>query len=484
MKFDYDIGVIGGGAAGLTLAAGAARLGAKVLLVDKSKRLGGDCLHYGCVPSKTLLHVAKVYHQSRTMERLGLPTFHGSVDFAKIGEHIQSVIRKIEPHDSPERFMRLGVTVSQCLPEFQDEHTVCLDGRNVTARFWTLTTGSEPAIPDIPGLSDVPFLTNKTIFSLQQLPEHLVVLGAGPVALEMSQAFSRLGSRVSVIQRNDQILSREDADLAHLVQEQLEVEGVRFHLETAVQEIRKTEAQLTLKLVSGGRENALSATHVLVATGRKANVEGLGLERIAVRASDHGVQVDDRLRCNGRNIFAAGDVTGRYQFTHAAAYEAGIVLANTVFRIPRKADYTAMPWCTYTDPELASIGLNEKRAQAAGKNYVVWEEDLTSNDRAITTGEATGKVKLLLDRRERPLGVQICGPQAGEMLGMWAYAFSGKIGLSRLAGAIFPYPTLSEANKRVAGNFVGSKLFSDKVRFALKALFGLQGSAKMDGARF
>lgn len=480
--FDYDLGVIGGGAAGLTITAGAARLGARVLLVDRAHRLGGDCLHTGCVPSKTLLHIARVYHQTRQLERLGLPAVEpGPVDFARISGKIREVIASIEPHDSPDRFCSLGAMVRQGQARFVDRHRVDIDGSTVTARHWAVCTGSQPFIPDIPGLSDVAYLTNENIFSMSELPRELIILGGGPIALEMAQAFCRLGSRVTILQRSGQLLSREDADMAGLVADRLMQEGVRLELSCRVESVARTADGVRVLMLRDGQRTALSGSHLLVALGRRANCTNLGLENAGVTPDSAGLAVDARMRTACPSIFAAGDVTGRYQFTHAAGYEAGVVIANTVFRLPRKADYTWMPWCTYTDPELASVGLNEKRALERGVRYRVWEESFADNDRALTEESGCGKLKMLVDEGDRPLGVQICGPGAGELLGVWSTFFAAGMSLSRLAGAVMPYPTLGEISKRVAGAVVGEKLFSERVRRGLALIFQLKGRGDEDG---
>lgn len=480
-KFDYDLGVIGGGAAGLTITAGAARLGARVLLVEKEARLGGDCLYYGCVPSKTLIRTAQVYHQARNLERYGLPGASlPPVEFSKVAARIRDVIAAIEPHDSPARFCGLGAMVRQGEPQFVDEQTVRIGSECVSAKFWVVATGSEPSIPDLPGLDSTPYLTNKDVFSLTELPASLIVLGAGPIALEMAQAFCRLGSTVTVLQRGGQILSREDKDMADMVQARLEEEGVRFELGFSVREVAPHESGVVVRGAVGGQEREFRAAKLLLALGRSANTAGLGLEGLDIAADRRGLPVDERLRTARPRIFAAGDVTGAYQFTHAAGYEGGVVIANTVFRLPRKADYTWMPWCTYTDPELASVGLNEKRARAKGIEYRVWTEDFSANDRALAEGEGRGRLKMLVDSRERPLGVQICGPHAGELLGMWSMFFAGGMKLSGLASTVLAYPTLGEINKRVAGSILGQKLFSDRVRKGLSLIFQLKGRADGD----
>ncbi len=366
--FDYDIGIIGGGSAGLTVAAGSAQLGARTLLVEKEKVLGGDCLHYGCVPSKTLIRTARAFHTMKNSAVLGLPALElPPVDFTLVRERIRSVIAAIQQHDSEERFCSLGVKVEFGQPVFVDEHAVRLNDATVSAKNWVIASGSSPAIPRLPGLDRTPYITNKEIFNLDRLPRSLIILGAGPVAVEMAQAFCRLGTRVSVVQRSGQILSKEDRDLADEVQGVLASEGVTFHLNAAVVSIRDLgqEREVLLK-DEAGQEIRVTAEQILVALGRDPNLQGLGLDHIGVEVARQGLKVDRRLRTTQKHIYGAGDVTGAYQFTHAAGYEGGVVIANAIFHLPRKADYTFMPWCTYTDPELAGIGMNEKQAREAG----------------------------------------------------------------------------------------------------------------------
>lgn len=473
-KFDYDIGVIGGGAAGLTTASGSAQLGARTLLVEKEALLGGDCLHYGCVPSKTLIHTAHLYHQLNNYEKFGLPPVNRDpVDFSRVSARIREVISKIQHHDSVERFSGLGVDVRFGQARFVDEHTIELDGTRLNAARWLIATGSSPFYPPVPGLDKVRVLTNREIFSLEQLPAKLVVLGGGPIAIEMAQAFSRLGSEVVVLQRGQQILSKEDRDMADTIMSAMEEEGVRFHLGCTLLSVAEDKGKKKVLIkTQEGTEVEVFGTHLLVALGRTVSVDGLGLENCGVDYSSEGIAVDQRLRTSAKHIFCAGDATGDYQFTHAAGYEGGVVLTNAILRLPRKVDYRWMPWCTYTGPELASIGMNEKRAKQAGINYSVHEERFEDNDRAQAEGETTGKIKLLLDSRGKPLGVQIVGPHGGELLSEWVAALNSKTRLSAMAGAIHPYPTLAEINKRVVGSVLSKKLFSDRVRKLLGVLFG------------
>lgn len=477
--YDYDLGIIGGGAAGLTAASGAAQLGAKVILLEEEPRLGGDCLHYGCVPSKTLIKTASVRHLMQTASRFGLPPVDlPPVEFKLVAQRIRSVIARIEKHDSSERFCGLGARVEFGRAAFVDEHQVEADGKVYLAKNWLIATGSSPSAPPLPGLDSTAYLTNREIFSLDRLPASLLVLGGGPIACEMAQAFARLGSRVSLVQRSGQILSKEDQDMADVVMASMQQDGVEVHFNTKLKEVRDLGGakEITFEDASG-EEKKISGEALLVALGRKANVAGLNLEAAGVEYTPRGISVDPRMRTSQKHIYAAGDVTGRYQFTHAAGYEAGIVLSNAIFRVPRKADYTYLPWCTYTGPELASIGLNEKAAQKAGIAYEVWREEFADNDRSLAEGQSQGCLKLLLGEDEKSLGVQVVGLHAGELLNEWVAVFNGKVKFSTLAGAIHPYPTLGEINKRVAGEFMAQKLFSDKVKKGLKFFFSLKGRA-------
>jgi pyruvate/2-oxoglutarate dehydrogenase complex dihydrolipoamide dehydrogenase (E3) component len=477
--YDYDIGIIGGGAAGLTVASGAAQLGAKTLLVEKEKELGGDCLHFGCIPSKTLIRTAQAYHTMKNSQAFGLPAVEvPPVDFSKVKERIQSVITTIQEHDSEERFCGLGAKVEFGEPSFADEHSIRLNDQTLSAKAWVIATGSAPDSPRIEGLDKTPYITNKEIFSLDRLPESMIILGAGPIATEMAQAFCRLGTKVSVVQRSGQVLSKEDKDMADEIMQVLAAEGVTFHLNASVLGVKDMgNAREVFIKDKEGKAATLRAEKILIAMGRDPNLKGLNLEAIGVDFDRKGIKVDERMRTTQKHIYAAGDVTGKFQFTHAAGYEGGIVVSNAIFHLPRKANYTFFPWSTYTDPELASIGMNEKGAKEAGIEYSVFTEPFIGNDRSLAEGERVGKIKMLLDKNERPLGVQILGPQAGELLNEWVAVLNGKVKLSTLASAVHPYPTLGEINKRVAGAYLSPKIFSDRVRKGLKFFFHLKGRA-------
>lgn len=478
-EYDYDIGIIGGGAAGLTVASGAAQLGAKTVLIEKEPALGGDCLHFGCVPSKTLIKTAHVYQLMKSGPRFGLPAMvPPPVDFQEVAARIRSVISTIQRHDSVRRFCQLGAKVVFGAPCFSDEHSVILGGKTISARSWVVATGSSAAIPPLPGLEQTPYLTNRDIFSLAKLPASMIILGAGPIAIEMAQAFCRLGTAVTVVQRSGQILGKEDKDMADVVQRVLAEEGVTFQLNATVVGTRDLGREREVVIRDGaGNTVILTAEAIFVALGRAPNVAGLGLEKIDIPFAANGITVNSRLRTRHSHIYAAGDVIGGYQFTHVAGYEGGVVLSNAIFHLPKRVNYTHVPWCTYCQPELASMGLNEKRAKAAGVEYAVWSEEFTDSDRGLAEGETSGRIKLLVDHKERPLGVQILGPHAGELLSEWVAIMNGGVGLSTIATAIHPYPTLGEINKKVVGALFAKKIFSATVRKGLKFFFSFKGRA-------
>lgn len=477
-NFDFDIGIIGGGAAGLTVASGAAQLGAKTLLIEREPSLGGDCLHYGCVPSKTLIKSAHVYHAMRNAEAYGLPPIEvPAVDFHRVADRIRAVVATIQKHDSVERFCALGARVEFGAARFADEHTVTVDGRPYTAGKWVIASGSSPMVPPIDGLQDVGYLTNREIFYMDRMPTSMTILGGGPIGIEMAQAFNRFGCRVTVVDMARQILGKEDKDMADEVMSVLAGEGVTFHLGAKIVRVREEGNRKAVVIQTADGEQALHSESILVAIGRTANVAELGLKTIGVAFDRSGVRVDRRLRTSQKHIFAAGDASGGFQFTHAAGYEGGIVVANAVFRLPRKTDYAYLPWCTYTDPELASIGMNEKSAQAQGIDYTVWSEAFQDNDRSLAEGQRTGRIKMLLDGKEKPIGIQILGPRAGDLVSEWVAVLNGGMKLAALASAIHPYPTLGEINKRVAGDVLAPKIFSDRIKKGLKLIFNLKGRA-------
>ncbi len=479
--YDYDLGILGGGAAGLTAAAGSAQFGAKTILIEKAKKLGGDCLHFGCVPSKTLIRTAGVWSLARRAKEFGLPEIElPPVSLAAVMDRVRSVIDTIQEHDSPERFCKLGAEVRFGSPRFVDDHTVDLDGSRLTARAWIVATGSSPSLPPVEGLADVPYWTNETVFSQTELPGHLLILGGGPIGVEMAQAFRRLGSKVTVVEYADQLLGPEDPDIASILGNRLEAEGVKVLTNTKALKAVAMNSSVLLRVgpaKGDGEPWTIEGDVLLVAAGRKPNLEGLELAAAGVEFSPRGVPADARMRTNVSHIYACGDVNGVFPFTHVAGYEAGIALSNAVLRFPRKADYTKVPWCTYTDPEVASIGLNEKRAKGAGVEYRILEAPFDGVDRALAEGETGGKIKVLITPSGALLGCQIAGHHAGELIHEWVAAINGGVKLSALAGAIHAYPTLAEVSKKAAGSYYSEKLFSDRTKKILRFLFDLKGRA-------
>lgn len=446
-----DICVIGAGAAGLSVAAAAARLGVRVVLIEKG-RMGGDCLNYGCVPSKSLIAAAR--RASQAGKRLGVTYGPPKIDFAAVRDHVQNVIAAIAPHDSQERFKALGCTVIRDAARFIAPDRVAAGDQLIRARRFVIAAGSSPAIPDIPGLAETPYLTNETIFDLEALPAHLIVLGGGPIACELGQAFRRLGSRVSLISHS--FLKRDDPDLAAVVMASLRRDGVEVRRDAVVR-VAGDNTGITAHTAGG---EMLHGSHLLIAAGRRPTIDGLGLDAAGITATPQGIGVDQRRRTTNRRVYAIGDVTGRALFTHMAGYDAGIVIRHALFRLPARARADITPWCTFTEPELAQAGLTEAAARAAGHgNIRVITGKFADNDRAQAEGETDGLIKIVATKGGRVLGAGIVGPHAGELIQPWCLALSRNLKLSAMAGYIAPYPTLGEATKRAAGAFYEPALF-------------------------
>jgi pyruvate/2-oxoglutarate dehydrogenase complex dihydrolipoamide dehydrogenase (E3) component len=481
MKPEYDLCVIGGGAAGLVVAAGGAGLGAKVLLVDKH-RLGGDCLYYGCVPSKTLLKAGKL----AWLRRGGGPDNPHGRDLAPIAagavpramRQVQQVIAGIEPHDSPERFRSLGVEVVLAPGRFVDPRTFEVNGRRITARRFVLATGSRPAVPPIPGLDSVPYLTNETVFSLTEDVPSLTVIGAGPIGCELAQAFARLGTRVTVIAPDSRPLPREDADAAAVVQAAMARDGVRFVLGARPSAVSGRAGAISVEYRMGeaGETQRVESTHLLIAAGRLVNTDGLGLAEAGVEVREGRIVNDDRLRTSNPDVFVAGDAAGRYQFTHVAEHHAGVVLRNALFHLPAKVESRVVPWCTFTDPELARVGLSEAEAKAAHIEFSSYRFDFAELDRARAEGETEGFARILTDRKGYLLGATIVGAHAGEAIAEYALAMAKKMKAADISGVIHVYPTFAQINRRVADQRLKASLTPTAKRW-IRRLFGLRGPA-------
>jgi len=471
---EFDLVIIGGGAGGLVVAAGGASLGAKVALVEKHK-MGGDCLWYGCVPSKSLIKSARIAHQMRHADRWAIAPEKPQVDLALVMERVAGVIHGIEPNDSPERFRSLGVDVILGEGRFGGPDAFEIAGRRLTARHFVIATGSRPTVPPIPGLADVPFLTNETVFALRENVPHLLIVGSGPIGTEMAQAFRRLGSEVTVADMGAGILPREDRDLADVVHRTLVHEGVRCHLGVKIESVagRRGDMRMTVR-EHDGAVRTLAGTHLLVAAGRRANVENLGLEAAGVQV-DNGRIVNTALATTNPRISVIGDAAGGYQFTHVAEHHAGIVLRRAIFRMGWAKPAPVVPWCTYTDPELARVGLSEDDAKAQGIAHKVYRFPLEDIDRARAEGETEGFAKIVTDPRGKLLGAGIVAPHAGELIAEYTLAIGRGLKAADVSGTIHAYPTFAMVNRRVADQRMKDGLTPSSKRW-IKRIFGLRGA--------
>jgi pyruvate/2-oxoglutarate dehydrogenase complex dihydrolipoamide dehydrogenase (E3) component len=448
-----DICVIGAGSGGLTVAAAAAAFGVPVVLIEKAK-MGGDCLNTGCVPSKSLIAASKHARAIAQAKIFGVSTRGLNIDFAGVHKHIHEVIAAIEPNDSKERFTGLGVRVVEGAARFRDAQTVtvsqsCGDEIEIKARRFVIATGSSPSLPPIPGLQATPHLTNETVFDLTTRPEHLVVIGAGPVGLELAQAFRRLGSAVTVLEAG-QPLAREDPECTRVVLDELVREGIDLRTSTAVVRVEAVDGKVKVVVRREQGEETITGSHLLAATGRRANADGLGLEDAGIRYDGAGILVDKGLKTANRRVYAIGDVAGGAQFTHLANYHAGLVIRNALFRLRVRVDEDAVPRVTFTDPELAHVGLTEAQARQRRISFRVLRWPYHENDRAQAERDTRGHIKVVTDRRGRILGATIVGKAAGELITTFTLAMSRRLSVRALAGIIVPYPTLAEVGKRAA----------------------------------
>lgn len=449
-----DICVIGGGSGGLSVAAGAVQMGAKVVLLEGHK-MGGDCLNYGCVPSKALIASAKQAHAMQGAG-LGVSPVSPQVDYAAAKDHVASVIATIEPHDSVERFEGLGVKVISEFGRFISKTEVQAGDTIIKARRFVIATGSSPFVPPIPGLEDVPYYTNENIFDLRERPEHLIVIGGGPIGMEMAQAHIRLGSKVTVIE-GFKALGKDDPELAAIALDRLRGEGIEIAEEQLAEKISGTAGDITVQTKDG---TVFKGSHLLMAVGRKVNIERLDLDKAGIE-HDRAVKVDASMRTTNRRVYAIGDAAGGFQFTHVAGYHAGVIIRSMLFGLPSKQRTDHIPWATYIDPEMAQVGLTEAEAQKEhGDRLEVVRFDYSGNDRAIAEGKTTGLIKVMVVKG-RPVGASIVGAHAGELIGVWALALANKMKMSQIAAMVAPYPTLGEINKRAAGAYFTPRLFDN-----------------------
>jgi pyruvate/2-oxoglutarate dehydrogenase complex dihydrolipoamide dehydrogenase (E3) component len=466
-----DIVVIGAGSGGLSVASGAAQLGLKTVLFEKGE-MGGDCLNYGCVPSKALISAASTANLLRHPGHKGVGAGAPPViDFAAVMAHVHRAIATIAPHDSQERFEGLGCTVIRETARFAGLDAVESDSVRVTARKIVVATGSRAKVPNIPGLDTTPYLTNESLFELTTLPEHLIILGAGPIGLELGQAFVRLGSRVTVLEA-DRALPREDADLAAIVIAAIRREGVDLMEGAKASAISGSAGAVSVTYSLDGEDRSVQGSHLLVATGRAPSVEGLNLSAAGIGLDERGaILTDDQLLTTNKRVFAIGDVSGQGGLTHTAGAHAGLVIRKALFAQPIKASALVVPRATYTDPEIAAVGLSEAQARALhGDGIQVITADFSGNDRAVAEGRTDGMGKLILSPKGQILGVAMVGPGAGDLIQPWVLAMTSRLKLSAMTAFIAPYPTRGELNKRLAGQYFTPLLFSARTRLLVSLL--------------
>jgi pyruvate/2-oxoglutarate dehydrogenase complex dihydrolipoamide dehydrogenase (E3) component len=450
---EFDIIAIGGGTAGLVTAAGAAGLGARAALIERD-RMGGECLWTGCVPSKALLAAARMAAQANGAAQLGVDLSAPRIDFARVMAHVRNAQHTIEPHDSPERFRALGVDVMLGSAHFIDHKRIQVDGRELTARHFVVATGSRPTIPSIPGIDGVPYYTNENIFSIEQLPVSLIVLGGGAVGIELAQAFALLGSSVSVLEADQRILRSEDREIADGLLECLRRDGVNVRTGVEVTKVERTQVGVRASTSAGTFEGAA----LLIAAGRRANTDTLSLESAGVEFDENGLQLDKYLRTNLRSIWGAGDITGAPRFTHVADYQARLVLRNALFPFKSAADYSNVPWAIYTYPEIAHVGLTEEQAREEhGTGVMVWRKSFAQLDRAIADAQTVGLMKIISDARGRILGGHVLGQHASSLLAEITLAMKHNVRLSQLSAVIHAYPTYPESLKQTADAYMRSR---------------------------
>lgn len=457
-----DLCIIGAGSGGLSVAAAAAAFGEKVVLIERHK-MGGDCLNYGCVPSKAMIAAGKRAHLMRTSGPFGIRPVAPEIDHRAVHDHVKGVIAAIAPNDSVERFTGLGVQVIEAAGRFVDKTTVAAGEHRIKARRFVIATGSSAVVPPIPGLDKVPYFTNETIFDNTERPEHLIVIGGGPIGIEMAQAHLRLGSRVTVLE-GLKAIGKDDPELAAVVLKSLREEGLVIREQTLVEKVEGKPGAIRVMVRSGDRQDIVEGTHLLIAAGRRPNLQGLDLEVAGIAYERSGIKVDSGLLTSNPKVFAIGDCVGGLQFTHVANYHAGIVIRRALFRMPAKVDTGRVPWVTYTEPELAHVGLTEEQARKGQSKINVLRWPFHENDRAQAERETEGFVKVVTDGKGRILGASIVGAHAGEIIQMWSLAIAQGLKIKAMTDWISPYPTLAEVNKRAAIRYYSAATSSPMVR--------------------
>lgn len=465
-----DFCFIGAGSGGLSFAAGVVQMGASVVLVERAE-MGGDCLNYGCVPSKALIAAAKSYYEKERASKFGWSCTSAKIDFKKVQKHVKDTIKRIAPNDSVERFVELGVQVIKAEAKFLDPETVQAGKHKIKAKRFIISTGSSPFVPDIKGLSEVKYLTNETVFNLTTLPKELVIIGGGPIGIELAQSFSRFGSKVTVLEAFS-ALPKDDIEIVTKLKGIIVSEGVDLKEGVVINEIKKIGRGSENHFKHKNKKQVIKASQLLVAAGRRPNLDSLNLEAANIEYTSRGIAVDRFLKASNKRVFAIGDCIGGYQFTHVAGYHAGLVIRNSIFRFRSTIKTIQIPWVTYTDPEISHVGFTEAELKEQSIDYKSFSVDLTENDRAQAEHKTNGMIKILLSPRGSILGATIMGSGAGELILPWVLAIQNDLKISAMAALIVPYPTMSEISKRVAGEYFKDKIFSPMmqkiVRFLMK----------------
>lgn len=479
-SFEFDAIIIGGGAAGLTASGIAANVGAKTLMIE-ADRLGGDCTWNGCVPSKTLLKAGKLAHQIRNAGKFGLINSEPEINFKNIIKHVHSIRDEVyHDADRPEIYEEMGIEVVFGKATFTGSHTLDIDlptgeRRSVSGKFIFIATGARAFVPPIDGLETVDYLTNESLFEIEDLPEHLLIIGGGPIGVEMSQAFANLGAKVTIIDKADRILQNDDAELVHILMEKLLSQGVQFELNSAINYVEKTEKGVSIIVDQNGKEQSISGSHILVATGRKANTAHLNLEAAGVKTNNKGILVDTSCKTNVNHIYAVGDVTGRYQFTHMSEHMSKVAVTKALIKIPMTIDQKHVPWVTFTEPELAHVGATEAQLKKSDTKYTVYTFPYSKIDRAITEGETEGLIKIYGNKLTGKIyGASVVGAHAGEMISEYAVCMKNGVSLRNLADTIHPYPSWALGARRAADQWYIKNQSESSVKW-IKRIFGYRG---------
>jgi len=480
MNFEFDVVVIGGGAAGLTSSGISANFGAKTMMIEKEK-LGGDCTWTGCVPSKTLIKAASVLHHAKKASGFGLDIELSNVNSGKVMEHVDKIRREVyEDADRPEIFENMGIEIVAGDASFIDKHTIIIQQRaggerKVTAKYIFICTGAKAFVPPIPGIREVEVLTNESLFEISRLPQKLLIIGAGPIGTEMAQSFNRLGTTVDVVDMAPGILMNDDPELTGILQKKLEEEGVHYYLKSSVVRVEKAGSGVRVVFNKDGIESSVEGDRLLVAAGRRANIDTLNLAAAGVETWKGGVRVNDKCRTSQKHIYAIGDVTGRYQFTHMSEHMAKVAATNALLKIPMKIDKKHVPWVTYTDPELGHVGASEKTLRDKGEKFEVYRFPFTKIDRAITDGNTTGLIKIFAKKwNGKILGATVLGAHSGEMISQYALAMKNGVSLRKFADTIHPYPSYGLGARRAADQWYIKNQSESMVKW-IKRIFRYRG---------